>query len=347
MSEKPTKITVSDPFGAASDPELPSLKLALSPKEVKAGFKRGLPRLATEKGIVHPRAIRVVRHKPGRRCVIEYDIKVERDRVRSNRLTLIGKVRARRYGNEAYRLLDAIWRAGFQDDCPDGVSVPEPIGVIPEFQMWLQRKVPGQPACSRLIESDGVATARRIAEAIHKLHRAAVPTERSHTLADELSILHERLPLVAQMKADWFKRIERVLKACDELGAAVPPPRSCGIHRDFYSAQVMVDGSRLYLLDFDLYCRGDPALDVGNFGGHLIEQSLRTFGHPDGLADREQALEERFIELSGEDTRMAIRAYTTLTLVRHIYLSTQVPGRSHFTEALLELCEQRLANYIL
>src|SRR5437773_3836244 len=32
----------------------------------------------------------------------------------------------------------------------------------------------------------------------------------------------------------------------------------------------------VWLLDFDLYCQGDPALDIGNFVGHLTEQSLRT-----------------------------------------------------------------------
>jgi len=37
-----------------------------------------------------------------------------------------------------------------------------------------------------------------------------------------------------------------------------------------------------------------------------------------------------------------VRSYTTLTLVRHIYISTQIAERRPFTEALLELCEQRL-----
>jgi hypothetical protein len=87
---------------------------------------------------------------------------------------------------------------------------------------------------------------------------------------------------------------------------------------------------------------GDPALDVGNFIAHITEQSLRTLGNAAALQDREQALEDRFIELSGEAVRVAVRAYTTLTLVRHIYLSTQFPERAPFTDRLIELCEQRL-----
>jgi aminoglycoside phosphotransferase (APT) family kinase protein len=161
-------------------------------------------------------------------------------------------------------------------------------------------------------------------------------------MVDELSILHERLPLVAQRKPQWANRLERILDACDRLGTSVPEPTPCGIHRDFYADQVLVSGERLYLLDFDLYCEGDPALDIGNFMGHITEQSLRTYGDPNTLADREAAMEERFVELSDRPTRAAIQAYAMLTLVRHIYLSTQFPERRPFTEALLELCEQRL-----
>ena len=104
----------------------------------------------------------------------------------------------------------------------------------------------------------------------------------------------------------------------------------------------MVDGSRLYLLDFDLYCAGDPALDIGNFVGHLTEQSLRTRGNPAALEDHEAALEERFLELTDGTSRAAIRVYAILTLVRHIYISTRFADRCSLTGTLLETCEERL-----
>jgi len=339
-------MSVSDPFGAASDGELPTVALALDPGEVKAEFKRGLPRLAGEQGKVRVNSITVTRHKPGRRCVIEYDVRVERPDAPQRNAVLVGKIRARRYGNEGYRMLEAVWKAGFHAGSSDGISVPEPIGVVPRFKMWLQRKIDGAEATTAMLQSDGALLARRMAEAIHKLHTADVPTKRSHTMADELRILHEHLPRVAEGRPEWNRRIARLLGACDRLGTALPPPRSCGIHRDFYPAQVLVNDDRLYLLDFDLYCQGDPALDVGNFLGHLVEMSLRLRDDPGALLDREQAMEERFVELAGPGTRPAVRAYTTLTLVRHVYLSTQFPERVPFTEALLELCEQRLGKYL-
>jgi len=338
------QVSVTDPFGVNNDLELPTLVLALDPAAAQKQFRRHLPRLAGARSAVELklRAIRVARHKPGRRCVVEYDLRLERPHAPPQTLTLIGKVRARRYGNADYRRLDAVWRAGFQSDSPDGVSVPEPLGVVPQFQMSLQRKVPGELCTAALLRPDGVRWAVRIAEAIHKLHAAKVPTDRSHSMKDELSILHEHLLQLARARPVWGKRLERILKACDELGACVPPPRLGGIHRDFYSGQVIVDRDRLWLLDFDLYCRGDPALDVGNFLGHITEQSLRTFGSATALVDRERAMEDRFVELSGEATSQGVRGYATLTLARHIYLSSRFAERLHLTERLIALCEQRL-----
>ena len=55
------------------------------------------------------------------------------------------------------RVLERIWKAGFDSGSADGISVPEPIGFIPRFQMWLQRKVPGETATRRLAGPEDVA----------------------------------------------------------------------------------------------------------------------------------------------------------------------------------------------
>jgi hypothetical protein len=335
-------IPVTDPFGVADDPAMPFLVQALDPLAMQRRFEDSLPSFTAGNKSCQIRAIHVVRHKPGRRCLIEYDVEVAGRAGAGEAHTLVGKVRAKGADDSTYHLLVSLRNAGFGADSRDGVRVPEPIGIISEFQMWLQYKAPGISATRLLTEPGGAGLARRIAEAIHKLHQTGIPSTRRHTMAHELRILHERLPLVARMKPQLTKRLERILAACDRLGATTSEPTHQGIHRDFYADHVIVDGPRLYLVDFDLYCEGDPGLDMGNFVAHLTEQSLRTLRDPTALRDREQALEERFVELAGEATRIAVRAYTILTLVRHIYLSTQFTERRPFTECLLQMCEQRL-----
>lgn len=340
--EANVEISCIDPSEVACDSEMPYLRQALDQTEVQRQFGRGLPRLAGAGGFVQLRAIRVTRYKPGRRCVIEYDVDVEKPHAPLESLTLIGKARAGHSVKSAYLLLDSLWNAGFGLASSDEVSVPEPLGVVPDFQIWLQRKVLGKVSTELLAGPRGVALAQRIAAAAYKLHRTGVTSTRQHTMADELRILRQRLPTVKHVVSLSAGRIERLLDACEHLATTIPEPLPLGIHRDFYPDHVIVDGERLYLIDFDLYCEGDSALDIGNFLGHITEQSLRTYGNPTALIDVENAMIERFVELSGESIRSSVRGYATLTLVRHVYLSTLFPERRPFTGDLLELCEDHL-----
>lgn len=333
-------IPVSDPFGIIRDPEMTFLAQALDPVQVQRCFDRHLGQPGNRIKFVKVCAIRVRRYKTGRRCLIEYDVQIGRDRNVTN-MTVLGKVRARGIDHTIYRIHTSLWQNGFSDTSQDGISVSEPIGIIHEFQMWLQRKMPGVSLTEVLASSQGISLAGRIAEAAHKLHQAGILISRSHNTSDEMRILRDRVARVVQFKPSWEKRLNHLLDACSRVAARIPPPLPQGIHRDFYPDQVLVDGDRLYILDLDLYCRGDPALDIGNFIGHVTEYSLRNLAGPGALADREQAFEDRFVELAGESTRLRVRLYALLTLIRHIYLSTQFSDRQAYTQAILELCEQR------
>jgi hypothetical protein len=82
-------IPVTDPFGVAGDPEMLSLAAALDPIEAQ----RQLGHLSGDRGAVHLMAIRVKRYKPGRRCVIEYDVEIQEPDAPRKEVTLLGKVR--------------------------------------------------------------------------------------------------------------------------------------------------------------------------------------------------------------------------------------------------------------
>jgi len=99
MSE--ANITVKDPFGAADDPALPALKLAPRSIQAKEEFKRRLPRLAGEDGIGPAARMRVIRHKPGKRCVIDMMLRSECEGLRSKSVTLYRQSAGARYGTKA------------------------------------------------------------------------------------------------------------------------------------------------------------------------------------------------------------------------------------------------------
>lgn len=63
-----------------------------------------------------------------------------------------------------YELQKSLWQKGFADDSADGISVPQPVGIIPEWQMWLQRKVQGAIATQFLTQTNTIYLAKRITE---------------------------------------------------------------------------------------------------------------------------------------------------------------------------------------
>jgi len=83
-------------------------------------------------------------------------------------------------------------------------------------------------------------------------------------------------------------------------------------------------------------------LDAGNFIAHLTEQSLRQAGGSEALAHHEQTIQEELCAGSDPATRVVLRDYVTLAFVRHIHISTCIPERHPYTEAILEICERRL-----
>lgn len=321
----------------ASDPAWSFLRAALDPLEARAHLDAPLSRADATHATL--RAIRVSRYKPGRRCIVEYTFDAG-SRTDTGPLAILGKVSVKGLNANAHFALESLWDAGFAPSC-SSVCVPQPLGAVPAWRMTLQRKVAGVPASERLTGADGACVAARVAEAIHELHTRGVPPAWRHTIDDELQILRTRLHRIRERAG--VERIERLLERCERLASELRPCRPQPIHRDFYPEHVLIDGGRLWLIDLDLYCAGDPALDVGNFIAHMIEARFRRDDFAVEPTDAESTLETRYVELAGRDALPAIRAYTTLSLARHVQLSTEYPDRDHTTDALLELCEARLS----
>lgn len=293
------------------------------------------------------RSLRVMREKPGRRCLIAYEVDALDVGGAVESLTVVGKLRVRGLDRATLAVNEALWDLGFR---PDGVApfaVPEPLGALPELRMWLQRLAPGVPTTTLLAGPGGPALGARIAEAAWALHQSCLPLDRQHSVADELRILHERLARVAERCPAWGARIAQVLAGCEAVAATLQDRTALAapIHRDFYPDQLLVDRSRLTLLDLDLACLGDPALDIGNLVAHLTEQALRTTGDPEALAAVVDAVVGRYLSLAGESHGPAIEAWMLLALARHVSISTVVAGREALTEPILCLCEDRLARF--
>ena len=321
-----------------SDDALPNAEHATNPCRAAAALAARIG-LSTNSSGISVVASRVVRHKPGRRCLIEYDVM---DLATGNVQAILAKMSRRPVARRDFLTQRSIYHAGFQQDAIDGICVPEPLGVIDEWNMWLQRKVAGSVAAEMLSGPHGPTVAERIAAAIAKLHAQGPPTKRLHSLDDELAILRDRLETLSANQPRWKHRLAAVLAKCQRIASNLPAPRSTPVHRDFYPDQVILDGKNVCLCDLDLYCVGDPALDVGNFVAHLIELGLREYDDPAFFNPSSAALIDAYCSLRSEKHEPSIEGYTMLSLARLIAIDAAMPNRAAFTEQLLIHCESML-----
>ncbi len=324
------------------DPAMPFLEDALTAAAIITPLQQALQQFDPEINLFSLETPHLCRHKPGRRALVAYSAHLQKKDGTLIEQTLLGKIRAKGLDQTTYRLMQTMWQGDFNERNGDGLYVPRPAGALPAFNMWLQEKIDGETTTQFLQKPTGIQIAEAAARALHKLNTRGPAPERQHTLQDELEILQDRLGKASQQFPDWSRRIDAVGDACVQLAAALPPTDPCPIHRDFYPDNLLVASEGLYLLDLDLYTLGNPALDAGNFIGHITEYSLRTLRDPDGLLPFETAFVDTYAALTGSHIRESIDIYKTLTLARHIQISSLFPDRRLFTEAILTCCEQRL-----
>jgi hypothetical protein len=327
-------VSVIDPFGFSADESMPFATEALNPEVAEDALTAALKSESREEQGRLTR-IEVLRHKRGRRALIAYEFE---------RRTVLGKVRAKGLDGKTFQLVRELGERGFDENAPDGILVPQALGYIKRWNMWLQARVSGTPVETHLLSGSHGVLASRVAAAAAKLHATPLVIQRAHTVDDELKILRERLSAASAQQSQLAPRILAVLAACERSAQQLVEPSRL-IHRDFYPAQILVEPSRVWLLDLDLCSMGDPALDIGNFVAHVEELSLRTFGDAARWKKFEADLVAEYLRRASEARREQIETWTFLSLARHIWISTQFPERREFTERLLALCEARAANY--
>jgi aminoglycoside phosphotransferase (APT) family kinase protein len=216
------------------------------------------------------------------------------------------------------------------------------------LNLWLQAPLPGTNATTAIRPDSDPAISGRIGRALRELHCLNVPANLTHAHADELSILQGLLQGVAEKKKSMAADITAVMEGVSSALGRFPTKSVTGIHRDFYPAQVLIAGDdKVAFVDFDLFCVGDPLIDVGNFVAHLKETALREYHDADAL----QHHESRFLTSycgsaeSVDDQAAAIDAHVLVSLARHIFISRRIAARKQITQPIIELCLRLIGEH--
>ena len=311
----------------ALDPALPQLGAALDPRRAADAFaEAGLP--------VRVTSARLVRHKPGRRCLIAYQLADCSGR----KFSAYGKLRAKGADSRVFALQQELWQQGFGRSGWAGVQVPEPLALVPSLGLWLQAGVPSEAFSVETCAPEPAA------KAITALHGTRVRPLKRHLVVDELAILDARLCTLAERRPDWSDRLARLLRAARQRAALAQPVALRPIHRDFYHDHLLCGAAGFHLIDLDLICLGDPAVDFGNFTAHLTELALREHGDPHHFAWWSARFAGAACRNLHGPRPVNVRIYEFLSLLRLVEIADRMPERRANAEPLLALCERLAAS---
>jgi hypothetical protein len=269
------------------DPGLPGLAEAADPGAV-ARLLDGV--VAVQRCQVVP-----VRHRPGQRAVLRYDIETG-----SGPLVLFGKV----VRDGAAQLANAFDRLHEWGRAGPGPFVPAPVMLVERLGLVILPLVDGRPLHAFAFDAT-TSTAelseafRAVGRAVAGLHRGPPPEDSVQPRDDVDELERQAVALRAAdpaLASRWTGIMER-LEAMDSSPVSLVPS-----HGALRTDQVVLSPQGPALLDLDSFCAARPARDLGNLLAYLRWRAMRRPADAAAAAIGRGALLEGYAEVaSGPD----------------------------------------------
>jgi aminoglycoside phosphotransferase (APT) family kinase protein len=185
------------------------------------------------------------------------------------------------------------------------------------------------------------------------LHTSGIKLGRRRSLDDELAALRKGFaeiqrysPELGERLNSWLELLSTYAEQSDAL-----PATFC--HGDFTHSQILFDGERPGLVDFDSICQAEPALDLGHFLAYLRVAALKARKlTPTAPSSTVEDLTERFLKTyaqamggridDAERLRVRVAVYQLVSLLRRALRSWQKFKGSRL-EGALEIIEEEIA----
>jgi tRNA A-37 threonylcarbamoyl transferase component Bud32 len=219
---------------------------------------------------------RSVVHASRSRPVVRWTVSLDAGSGPSSPLAVIGKCYRAGGGEQAWRLLGSLRRAGFDD--PE-LGVPAPYGFDPARQLLAQEEAPATTLHS-LLGGDPAPSAAEAGRAgrwlarLHGVRGVRVP---------ELSTDFERVKMteyaaaLAGLLPQDAARLDELTAGTLEALARADNARVV-THGDFQPKNIHLDRHRIVVIDFDRAARAPAARDLGHFIGQTLTMGAARHG---------------------------------------------------------------------
>jgi aminoglycoside phosphotransferase (APT) family kinase protein len=241
-------------------------------------FRTRLGSMFSEHHAIADLTIQPMRRRPGSRHVFSYKLLVADKRTgKHNVVELVGKQDTTRAVGKAAKEFEAmrlLWGAGFGQD--NRFRIPQPLHHFEDLRMIIQEKARGTKL--RTFLGDGSYAsfnhARMTGLWLAKLHNMPVDSTRECGYESEKASLWMFVEALKNDQPQLETELRQYAAAVEQRFDSFQGVQATHVHGDFHPDHVYVANNFVTVIDFERFCIGDPARDLGSFVGHM-----RTTGY--------------------------------------------------------------------
>ena len=235
------------------NPGLPGLARALDGVHIA-----GLVRANNQQGDASVRlgAPKIIKHRPGRRAVVRYDLGGE---PRAIFVKVFASDRAARVAART----DAVHTA-----VAGRVHVPRVLALDRDDRLVVLTGIAGRPL-DELVRAGELDAPARAGAALAALHIGDAALQVRHGVEDELTATTRQLAGLTALDADLGRAARDAYDDVAGMLLRLDSWRYLPAHRDCHPAQILLTADAVGFIDLDDACLTEPAVDLGNLIAHL------------------------------------------------------------------------------
>lgn len=347
------------------DGVIPTLLEATDPQVMVDIFQRTLPDALSGNFDVDRFSLDMAHYGRQRRCVLRYQVigKQPGDGVPQYQ-TVYGKVDADGTGALTIPVISALREEMSNGHTAGKFGVPRSLGFRPDLQLLMMEALPGKPLVAGLLKERIGAEEMQHASSINleesieacgviaaALHSTGIKLGRKRTFEVEAQWLRGELQNIYGVLPDLGAKLLAYLDEAVAFESTSTSLPLCFSHGDFTYTQLIFDGEKTGLVDFDTVCQAEPALDLGQFLAYQ-RLAIRKDQNPAAPLSSEEVdhlgelFLESYIKTSGkrivdeQQLRSRVSVYELVSLLRLAVHSWQ-KLKGNRLEHTIDLLEER------
>jgi aminoglycoside phosphotransferase (APT) family kinase protein len=299
------------------DADLPELAAVTDIERMRSAFQVVLPAAQARVFEVADCSVELVDYGRQRRATLRYRVRGPAQAGGEFEQVVYGKLTGDGSGAMAGSIISALRQRLLLRPADERFAVPDVFAWLPAIRLSLLEAIPGESLIGDMVKGrvrgkadpDAVPPLETLVEACGRiaatLHTSGIQLGPRRSFDDELAALRRGLDQMRRFSPALAAELEPRIDRLAAEAARTEPLAACFSHGDFTHGQVLIDGERVGLIDFDSVCQSEPALDIGQFLTYLRLAGTKSKLTPEQTEAVLTGLADRFVDAYGTAAGLA------------------------------------------